>query len=180
SGGPRPAALALGMGKREWGMVERGNGEADSLFPIISGWGLAGADCLSDSRFPRGGWWGEEASPSPAYADFLESLPIENHRDLKIVNPRLDRVQLVIEKQVDHRCVGKGQGVGTLVHRGARAVVRGGARGGDQLVEGGILVEGDVPADAAVHAVQQWIEKILGVRVVGVPVLQHEIHVTLS
>src|SRR6185312_6120945 len=146
SGGPRPAALPLGMGKREWGMVERGNGEADS-------------------PFPRGGWWGEEASPSLAYADFRESLPIENHRDLKSVNPRLDRVQLVIEKQVDHRCVGKGQGVGTLVHRGARAVVRGGARGGDQLVEGGILVERDVPANAAVHAVQQWIEKILGVRV---------------
>ncbi|MGH7635801.1 MAG: phosphodiester glycosidase family protein, partial [Gemmatimonadaceae bacterium] len=40
--GPLPATLPLGIGNREWGMVGRGNGEADSPFPMTSGWGGGG------------------------------------------------------------------------------------------------------------------------------------------
>src|SRR6185312_6948713 len=47
---PPPAALPLGIGKREWGMVGMGNGEADSPFPMTSEWGGKGADRVLTGR----------------------------------------------------------------------------------------------------------------------------------
>src|SRR6185437_15080763 len=49
-----PPTLPLGIGNREWGIVGMGNGEADSLFPMKSGWGGRGrtASPIPHSRLP--------------------------------------------------------------------------------------------------------------------------------
>src|SRR6185312_2605318 len=50
----------------------------------------------------------------------------------------------------------------------------------DELVDGWVLVERHVAADALVRADEQRVEKVLGVRVVGVPIFDEEVGVAVA
>ena len=95
-------------------------------------------------------------------------LPIEDHRRSEVADPRLHGVQLIIEVEEDHRRLAKRQRVRLCVQRDTLGLVLLASRGGDQAVELRVLEPGDIAADSLVGAVEQWIQEVLGVGVIGV------------
>jgi hypothetical protein len=108
------------------------------------------------------------------------SLAVEDHRRNEPLHPGLDGIELTIEPEIDEGRVAEGDVVRLCVHPHALRLVLLAPRRADERVELRVGVERHIAADSLVRAVKQGIEKILGIGIVGVPVLHEEVRLTIS
>src|SRR6185437_7512373 len=103
------------------------------------------------------------------------SLAGEDRRHGESLEPWLYGVQFRIEEHEQHGCLLVRQRIRLAIQREPFLIVRLPARSGNHAVKRSVAEERYVATNAAVVAVQQGIEKILGVRIIGVPVLEGDV-----
>src|SRR5258708_1304690 len=103
------------------------------------------------------------------------ALSVEDRRRCEAANPRLNGVEIIVEVEKYHRCFAFRERIGLTVEHDSLLFVQLAACGINCTIVLRVLKERDVAAGTSVQAVEERKEEILGIWIVGLPILENHV-----